>query len=257
MSPPDARHTAYLKLAKTLGQRTAEFHQALAQPDAAGAFGSEPVSADDIIEWVNRVQHEMHAMFERLEQALPQLPEAVWPIARSLLAARPRLYRRIVRAAAVRLDARKTRCHGHYHLGQVWLAGNDLLIANYGGEPGRSWAERRRKRSPFEDVADMLTSLSEAGDAALNQVADNPAETGEALQRQVDDWALRARRTFYRSYRKAMSGHPLHLADAPAAAALLSLFLAEKAIARVNDALTQRSGGVDGTIRRLLRVTQR
>jgi maltose alpha-D-glucosyltransferase/alpha-amylase len=117
----DARHSGYVELMKTLGQRTAEFHRALALPDDAGDFGSEPIAAQDILDWVNRERHKMERMFELLEQALPELPDAAWPVARSLLAARPRLYRRIMRASSVRLEAMKTRCHGNYHLGQVWL----------------------------------------------------------------------------------------------------------------------------------------
>ncbi|MDZ7596389.1 MAG: alpha-glucosidase C-terminal domain-containing protein [Thiobacillus sp.] len=129
----------YLALMKTLGLRTAQFHQALALPDEAGAFGSEPISAEEILDWIGKVRHEMDAMFELLEQALPRLSDAAQRLARSLRAARPRLYRRIVRAASVRLDAMKTRCHGNYHFGQVWLVNNDFLIANYGGGPGWCW----------------------------------------------------------------------------------------------------------------------
>jgi len=255
--PPDARHAAYLELMKTLGQRTAEFHRALALPDEAGAFGSEPISAGDILDWINAARHAMEAMFDQLERALPLLPEASRIIAASLFAARPRLYRRIVRPAAIRLDAVKTRCHGNYHLGQVWLANNDFLITNFGGEPGRSWAERRGKHAPLQDVADMLLSLSEAGAAALDHVAGDSAEAVAALRGLVDDWELQARKAFFRSYRKAMSGHPSYPADAAAAEALLTLFLAGKAISGVRGALARHAVSVASSMRRLIQVAQR
>jgi maltose alpha-D-glucosyltransferase/alpha-amylase len=255
--PPDAHHVPCAELMKTLGQRTAEFHQALALPDEAGAFGHEPISAADIVDWVNTARHEMEAMFERLELALPELPETGWPVARNLLAARPKLYRRILRASGVRLKATKTRCHGNYHLGQVWLVKNDCLIANYGGEPGRSLAERRSKNSPLRDVARMLLSLSEAGSTALDHVANNSAEVAEALQHHVDGWVELARRTFFRSYRKAMRDQPSCPPDATATEALLTLFMAEKAIAQVEDALSSNSPGIGSAMRRLLQVAQR
>ena len=255
--PPDDRHTAYLALMKTLGERTAQFHQALALPDEAGAFGSEPVSTADIVDWVNTVRHEMEAMFDRLGQALPRLPDAAQRLAGSLNASRPRLYRRILRASGVRLDAMKTRCHGNYHLGQVWLVNNDFLIANYGGGPGRSWAERRRKHTPLQDVAGMLLSLSEAGAAALDEAAADSAEVGAALQVHVDDWEQAAQRAFLRSYRKAMSGHPSYPTDAAEVEALMTLFLAEKAIAKVSSALVQYSAGVGASMRNLIRVARR
>jgi maltose alpha-D-glucosyltransferase/alpha-amylase len=255
--PPDSRHTAYMGLMKTLGQRTAEFHRALALPDDAGAFGSEPISAGDILDWVNTARHAMEVMFDELALALPRLPEASRAVADSLLAARPRLYRRIVRPASVRLDAMKTRCHGNYHLGQVWLANNDFLIANFGGEPGRAWAERRLKHTPLRDVAGMLLSLSEAGDTALDRVAGDSPEVRAALQRPLDDWEALAQQTFFRSYRRAMNGHPAHLADGAAAATLLTLLLAEKAISDVHGALARHTPVVGAAMDRLLEVAQR
>jgi maltose alpha-D-glucosyltransferase/alpha-amylase len=254
---PDAHHIPYLGLMKTLGRRTAQFHQALALPDAEGAFGSEPISADDIGEWVNAVRRRMECTFELLELELPRLPEAAQAIGNALLAQRPRLYRRIMRAAAVRLDCMKTRYHGDFHLGQVWLARNDVLITNYGGEPGRPWAERRRRHTPLRDVAGMLLSLSEAGAAALDHVAGDSAEALEALRPRVDEWERLARRQFWRAYRKAMAGHPSHPADAGTAEALVTLFMAEKALADVGQQLAQHAATLSAAMRRLARVAQR
>ncbi len=39
----------------------------------------------------------------------------------------------------------KARCHGDYHLRQVWLSNNDFLITNYGGGP-----ELRMAGAPLE-----------------------------------------------------------------------------------------------------------
>ncbi len=254
---PVARHTVYMRLMKTLGQRTAEFHRALALPDEAGAFGSEAISADDIVAWVDGVRREMEAMFKLLARELPLLPEAARSIGSTLLAARPKLSRHIMRAARVRPEAMKTRCHGDYHLGQVWLANSDVLITNYGGEAGRSWAERRRKQTPLRDVAGMLFSLGEAGAAALDHVAGDSSEAAAALQRDVDDWTRRACRAFFRSYGKAMSGHPSYPAAAAAADALVILAMAEIAISNVSDVLARHSATVGGAMRRLVHLAQR
>ncbi|HUW29283.1 MAG TPA: maltose alpha-D-glucosyltransferase [Sulfuriferula sp.] len=255
--PPDTRHIVYMGLMKTLGLRTAEFHRALALPDAAGAFGSEPVSAENIADWVDQVRHEMEAMFELLEMELPRLPDAAQLVGSDLLSMRPRLYRRIMRAASMRPHGMKTRYHGDYHLGQVWLASNDFLITNYGGEPGRPWEERRRKHSPLRDVAGMLLSFAEAGAAALDHVAGDSAEVAAALQRHVDDWELLAHKAFFKSYRKAMTGHPSHPADAAGAEALMTLFLAEKAIFHAGSALALHSATVGATMRCLIMVAKR
>ncbi|MHB1215957.1 MAG: alpha-amylase, partial [Thiobacillus sp.] len=172
-------------------------------------------------------------------------------------AARPRLYRRILRSTGVRVDAMKTRCHGHYHLGQVWLAQDDFLIANYGGDPARSWAERRLKMTPLQDVAGMLFSLSRAGSAALDEVTRESPEADSALQAQVDAWEWSARKAFFQSYRKAMAGHPSYPAEPAEAEALMTLFLAGKAISQVSTALAQPSAGVAADMQRLIGIARR
>ncbi|HEX7970911.1 MAG TPA: alpha-amylase, partial [Thiobacillus sp.] len=254
--PPDTRHAAYLGSIRTLGLRTAEFHQALALPDAAGAFGTAPITANDIADWVNDVQARMESVFDLLEREMPLLPESARLTGSELTGLRPRLYRLIMRASSVRPDGLKTRYHGDYSLAQIWLAGNDFLIANYGGEPGRPWAERRRKHSPLRDVAGMMLSFTAVGAAAMEHVAGDSVEALAALQAHVDAWGLLARRTFFRSYRKALA-RDVCPADARALESLLSLFLAERTLDAVETGLAQHSSSVGSALRWLIQVAQR
>ena len=259
--PPDARHAAYRELIRTLGLRTAEFHRALALPDSTGAFGSEPVTGDDIAGWVKSAHVQISAMYALLEAELPWLADAAQLAGNSLLAVRPRLYRRImhaVRASAIgAAGIAKARYHGDYHLGQVWLSSNDFLITNYGGEPGQTWAERRRKHTPLRDLASMLLSFSEAAAVALDHVAADVPEKSTTLRQQIDNWQALASRDFFRSYRRAMNGQALFPEDERTADTLVTLFMIEKASASVSDALTQRSKTVDATVRRLVQLAQR
>jgi maltose alpha-D-glucosyltransferase/alpha-amylase len=107
------------------------------------------------------------------------------------------------------------------------------------------------------DVAGILLSLGEAGDTALDRVTGDLPEARAALQRTVDDWEGLAHQAFFRSYRRAMNGHPSHLADAAVADTLLTLLLAEKAISDVRVALAQHMPGVGAAMRRLIQVAQR
>ena len=90
----------------------------------------------------------------------------------------------------------------------------------------------------------------------MELAADSP-ETGAALQRHVDDWERAARRAFFQSYRRAMAGHPSYPAEPATAEALITLFLAEKAILQVSGALARHSAGVGAAMQRLTQVAQR
>jgi maltose alpha-D-glucosyltransferase/alpha-amylase len=262
---PRVRHAAYMNLMKTLGARTAQFHQALALPGAAGEFGREPVAEDDIAEWINGARTELDTMYALLMQELPRLPDELQNIGASLATARPRLYRRLVKiAASLSGSARaapatgacKARGHGDYHLGQVWLSSNDFLIAGYGGGPGLSWAERRRKQSPLRDVAGMLLSFSQAAAAALDEVAaDSPASAG-MLRHHADEWHALAVRHFYRSYRKAMAGDDLFPSGPGQAEALLMLFTIGKAATSLDSALQQQAKTPGHLMHELVRLSR-
>ena len=82
------------------------------------------------------------------------------------------------------------RTHGDYHLGQTLWDGADWVIIDFEGEPARSLAERRRKRSPLRDVAGMLRSFAYASIAAA------PLRGTEV----PDGWESRAREQFLDGY---------------------------------------------------------
>jgi maltose alpha-D-glucosyltransferase/alpha-amylase len=282
---PQARHAAYVNLMKTLGLRTAQFHQALALPDAnsasataapptadvAGAFGREPVTEEDIAEWLDGARSELDAMYRLLAQELPRLSVELRSIGASLAAARPRLQRRMTKiAASLSASARaaagatiagtagaiKARGHGDYHLGQVWLSNNDFLIANYGGAPGQTWAERRRKQPPLRDVAGMLLSFSQAAAAALDEVTVDSPESCGTLECHAEEWHALATRHFFRSYRKAMAGDNLFPSNPGDAEAQIMLFMMGKAAASLAIALAQQSRTAGHLMRELIRLSR-
>jgi maltose alpha-D-glucosyltransferase/alpha-amylase len=65
--------------------------------------------------------------------------------------------------------------HGDFHLGQVLVTRNDLIITDLEGEPGRSLQERRRKHTVLKDIAAMLRSLDYARVVAADNSLPNRA----------------------------------------------------------------------------------
>jgi hypothetical protein len=102
----------------------------------------------------------------------------------------------------------------------------------------------------------MLGSLGEAGGAVLDHLGLDAADGGSALLGQVEAWERLACRTFYRSYRKGMAGHPSCPASAVAAEALVTLALAQRSLAGVSGALARHALNPGGAMRRLLHVAQ-
>lgn len=106
------------------------------------------------------------------------------------------------------------------------MAGGDVRIVDFEGEPMRPLAERRAKRSPLKDVAGMLRSFAYAAAAAGRD----------------DDAGAAA--AFLDAYRTE--------ADAPVDDALLRFFLLEKAVYEVGYELANRPDWVPIPVRGIL-----
>ena len=88
-------------------------------------------------------------------------------------------------------EARVTRIHGDYHLGQL-LARTDggFSVIDFEGEPARPLAERRQPGSPMRDVAGLLRSLDYAARTAAR---DHPTLD-------ADGWLAEARAALIGAY---------------------------------------------------------
>jgi maltose alpha-D-glucosyltransferase/alpha-amylase len=95
----------------------------------------------------------------RLRRQGRSLPEAARAEAQRVLQAEVEILKRLRGPFDRRTAAVRTRYHGNHHLGQVLYTGKDFVLLAFEGEPGRSVADRRMKRSPLRDVASMIRSF--------------------------------------------------------------------------------------------------
>src|SRR4030095_7455233 len=88
--------------------------------------------------------------------------------------------------------------------GQVLRTGEDFVILDFEGEPQRSIAERRVKRSPLKDVAGMVRSYSYAAYAALFAFTVHAPDDFTLLEPWAETWHHWAVDAFLGGYNAAM-----------------------------------------------------
>jgi maltose alpha-D-glucosyltransferase/alpha-amylase len=235
--PPDV-HGAYLALAATLGQRTAELHLAMSRSKGNPAFDPEPLAQADVQSYRTHALAEAQSTLALLESRASQLTGPALDEARALLAAKPRLLERIAQMTSAAPGGLKTRIHADYHLAQVLLTKNDFVIIDFEGEPGRSFDERRAKHSPLRDVAGMLRSFSYARASGLRGAATTPDEL-TLLAPLAAAWESETREAFLQAYAKTVQGSKLYDSFG-GAQGLLSLFELEKALYELRYELNNR-----------------
>ena len=243
-----AAHGGYLALAATLGQRTAEFHSALARRTGNAAFDPEPLTANDRAAFKARASSAVSATLALLRERLPQLPVAAQEDAQAVLALQDSLLSRIGAQEMQAGTGLKTRIHGDFHLGQVLVTANDFVLIDFEGEPARSFEERRAKDSPLRDVAGLLRSFNYVRWSALKRVAQDADELAR-LEPAVLEWEHATRAAFLAAYANTLA---LFEPVMPVDAGLLALFELDKALYELRYEINHRVDWVQVPLRGVL-----
>jgi maltose alpha-D-glucosyltransferase/alpha-amylase len=203
---PDGPTEALAGIAQ-IGRLTAALHTALASRPAEPGFPARLATEEERSAW-------SESATRQLDDALSVLGEADRP---RLYAIAPRVVDQL-EAISAGADARVSRIHGDYHLGQLLRTVDGFAVIDFEGEPARTLVERRAPASPLRDVAGMLRSLDYA--------AHTSSRDG------LPDWLREARAAFLDGY-GGMS---------PADLPLLAAFELEKACYEVVYEANNRPG---------------
>ena len=243
--PPLVREMVgtYLESARLLGKRTAAMHQALASESDNRDFAPEPFTPHYQRSLFQSMRNLATQNLQLLRKTVKSLPDTVRPDAQRLLEQESALLKRFRVIADRRLAARRIRCHGDYHLGQVLHTGKDFVILDFEGEPARSLSERRIKRSPLRDIAGMLRSFHYAAYAALFRQADHGALTAEQFARAepwAQYWNVWVSVTFLKAYTQALGRSELLPSGTEELKVLLDTNVLAKAIYELGYELNNR-----------------
>jgi maltose alpha-D-glucosyltransferase / alpha-amylase len=242
----------YEAIATLLGRRLGEMHALLAQPSDDPAFAPMTADPDRVRRWAEQVTNQLDAAYRAID-AQRQLEPPAAAEATYLRSMREPLLSAVRDAAQRGLGTELTRVHGDLHLGQTLVASGEIYIIDFEGEPARTLEERRAKASPLKDVAGVLRSF----DYAAAMVQRKSRESHAHLPDSRRDGFLaafieRAGAAFLGSYR-AVAG----TATDAASAALLDLFLIEKAAYEVVYESANRPGWLDVPLHGLARLADR
>ena len=204
-----------------LGEVTAQLHNTLGSDLDDAAFCPEEPSVEALGLLTATVDEDIARVF----LSLPDDDQRLAPIAGRGEEVREQL-RHLTHAGST---GRVIRAHGDFHLGQTLVSGDDWVILDFEGEPARTLAERRRKRSPLRDVAGMLRSFAYAASAA--ELLRDTSVSG--------DWEERARRRFLETYLATVDPTLLPPGDA-AIERLLTVFELERAVYELRYELDNR-----------------
>jgi maltose alpha-D-glucosyltransferase/alpha-amylase len=230
----------FIEMVALLGQRTGELHRALASSTGDPSFAPEGFTTL----YQRSLYQSMRSLARRSLQTLGKgvegLPEGLQARGREIADSEREILQLLSRIRERKIDGKKIRTHGDYHLGQVLFTGKDFVIIDFEGEPARPISERRLKRSPLRDVAGMIRSFHYAVHTALRSITDSRPEDRAVLEPWAVPWYVHVSGIYYEAYARTVADSGLLPERQEDVELLLQIYLMEKAVYELNYELNNR-----------------
>jgi maltose alpha-D-glucosyltransferase/alpha-amylase len=246
----------YLHWAELLGQRTGELHVALARTDGGAPFAPEPFTRLYQRSLYQSMRSQARSTFELLRGQIAHLKGDAQTQAADVLEKEWSVFSLFGKLLQQPIQAKRIRCHGDLHLGQILFTGKDFVIIDFEGEPERPVSERRIKASPLRDVAGMVRSFHYAAHAALRGQAPGLFhQHGDVpLEQWATFWSRWVSAAFMRSYLDQTQAAGLLPAERAQLQTMLCCYLLEKALYELRYELNNRPDWVNIPLEGILQL---
>ncbi len=231
----------FANAAHGIGRLTAELHLALGSDPLDPNFKPEPYTTFDQKALNQSLQSSCKKIFDQLGKVnKADNPGVADPVA-DLLNNKEAVLNLTQEILSGKIDGKKIRCHGDYHLGQLLYANKEFIIIDFEGEPDRPLSERKIKRSPLRDVAGFLRSFHYAVSKVFLEKSNNlPPDLQDALKQWSIYWYRWVSHLFLKGYLEKMSEGKLLPSNNAALFKLLRSLLLERAIYEIGYELNNR-----------------
>jgi maltose alpha-D-glucosyltransferase / alpha-amylase len=216
------------------GKRIGEMQTALASRDDIEDFRPESATAEGTQRLVDEALRRTDQLCETLSRARDRMPDAERALADRVLAAKPKLRECFEELLQISSDWVNIRHHGDFHLGQMLIVKDDIVIVNLEGEPQRALVDRRRKVPAARDVAGILRSIDFSVAAALERALKVSADDQGKLAAALDLWRDQSIATFLSAYHEALGETRLWPQSSEAAERMLHFFQLERAVYEID-----------------------
>ncbi|HEY0059678.1 MAG TPA: alpha-glucosidase C-terminal domain-containing protein, partial [Flavisolibacter sp.] len=226
--------------ASLLGKRTAEMHLALSKDPHLKDFVGEEFSLHYQRSLFSSMQSLVRETFQTLYKQLGGLPRAVQEDVEYLTGRKDDLLEILRRIYSKKLDVQKIRVHGNFELDKVLLTGKDIVIQDFGGNTRRSFSERRLKRSPMRDIADMICSLQYVAYEGFQQSNHVQNEDKGSLAPFAEQWSFYMSSFFLHAYYEKTGDAPFLPLEEGDREMFVTTYVLERAIHHLNYELEYR-----------------
>ena len=188
---------AQIEHVRLLGQRTAEMHLALGTDCQHDDFKPEEFSLHYQRSLYSAWKSQVRGAFDPMKKYQKEFPKNHQEEIGVLLDHRDFLLNTMKQIYDHKIDADKIRPHGNYDLNAILFKDGDFVITNFEGDDTFSLTERRLRKSPLTDLANMLNSLHDVAYSALLQ--------NEPSGRLAEHWFHNFSQIFISNYKETVN----------------------------------------------------